>query len=250
MYQSIQAYLRAAGSIGREADQIGPFLATVTAETDNPYLNYAIPDDAAEPTWRDISALVAHYRDRDRIARLEYVDARAPKVEAALMASGFTVEGRLPLMVTTAQAVGISAPPAEVAVEIPSTQDDVAELVTVLAAAYGDPLPTVDDVRRRHKAIVGGAIALVVRDVTTGTIVGGGGCSRILDGVTEVTGIGVAPSHRRRGIAQVLVAGLARTALDRGAVSPFLMAAHEREAAIYRRAGFSQIGAVLHISLP
>src|SRR5262245_28176907 len=96
--QRIQAYLRVAAPRGREQKRIGPFLATFTADTDNPYLNYAIPDDGATPVQSDVAALVDAYGRRKRKPRLEYIASLAPAVEPVLRAAGFEVEGRLPLM--------------------------------------------------------------------------------------------------------------------------------------------------------
>src|SRR5919198_4606718 len=97
--QRIQAYLRVAAPRGRDSERIGPFLATFNRDSDNPYLNYAIPDDGATPSADDVAALVNAYRARARKPRLEYVSSLAPAVEPALLAAGFEVEGRLPLMV-------------------------------------------------------------------------------------------------------------------------------------------------------
>jgi ribosomal protein S18 acetylase RimI-like enzyme len=247
MEHRIEAYLRAAGSIGRLTEQVGPFFATLTESTDNPYLSYAIPDDGARPTPQDVVDLVAFYRSRGRRPRLEYVAGLAPYVEPTLVAGGFDVEGRLPLMAASATTIGRSSPPG-IEVVVPRTKEDVEGLVTVLADAYGDPVPTTSDVERRRDAIATGAIALVARDTSRGVVVGGGSCSRIIDGLTEVAGIGVSPEYRRRGIARALAERLAARAIECGATTPFLMAAHEAEARIYRRAGFSQVGVVLHLS--
>ena len=54
--QRIQSYLRVAAPRGREHERIGPFLATFNVSTDNPYLNYAIPDDSATPDAGDVAA--------------------------------------------------------------------------------------------------------------------------------------------------------------------------------------------------
>src|SRR2546421_11228468 len=94
----IQAYLRVAAPRGRDHAQIGPFLATFNRESDNRYLNYAIPDDEARPSKRNIADLVAAYSERKRLPRLEYVPAIALAVEPALLAAGFGSERRTPLM--------------------------------------------------------------------------------------------------------------------------------------------------------
>jgi hypothetical protein len=94
----IQDALRHHAPRGRDTEQIGPFLATFTRDTANPYLNYAIPDEGGTATPDDVQALVDAYRARERQPRLEYIPSVAPRVEAALLEAGFEIEGRLPLM--------------------------------------------------------------------------------------------------------------------------------------------------------
>lgn len=244
----INAYLRAVAPQGRESEQVGPFLATCTTTTDNPYLNYAIPDDHARPSVDDAHALVSWFETRRRKPRLEYVTAEAPEVELALMAAGFVAEGRLPVMVWD---IDSPATPQPVGIEIlvPKTDSDLLGLMTVTAEAYGsDARPSPDDLKRTRLASDRGAGAIIARDVNDGRVVGAGTFPPIVDGVTEVAAIGVATTHRRRGIAQALARRLAQEAVGRGARAPFLMAAHEAEEGIYQRAGFRTIGTILHIS--
>ncbi|MEH1997156.1 GNAT family N-acetyltransferase [Nostoc sp.] len=70
-----------------------------------------------------------------------------------------------------------------------------------------------------------------------------------LNQTTEIAGIGVIPSFRRRGVAGALTTRLVQEAFNTGVTVAFLMAAHEAEERIYKRAGFSTIGEILHISL-
>jgi hypothetical protein len=91
--------LRVAASRVRDTERIGPFLATFSRHSANPYLSYAIPDDGAVPSSGHIDALVAAYQHRGRVPRLEYLPGVAPAVEAALLARGFVVQARLPAMV-------------------------------------------------------------------------------------------------------------------------------------------------------
>ena len=62
MLTCIQQYLRAVTPIGREHERVGPFLATFDPHSDNPYLNYALPDDGAEPSDYEVAVLVDAYR--------------------------------------------------------------------------------------------------------------------------------------------------------------------------------------------
>ncbi|MEG3975323.1 hypothetical protein QT970_11950 [Microcoleus sp. herbarium8] len=58
MESRIQSYLRFAASQQRDTERIGPFLATFSRHSANPYLNYAIPDDGAAPSLADVNALL------------------------------------------------------------------------------------------------------------------------------------------------------------------------------------------------
>jgi hypothetical protein len=66
----IQAYLRAYARRMIDHEQIGPFLAGFDAGSDNPYRNYAVPDDGAAPAADEIDAFLAAFARRGRIPRL------------------------------------------------------------------------------------------------------------------------------------------------------------------------------------
>ena len=95
----IQQYLRGAAARERDVERVGPFVATFAPGDAMPYINYAIPEDGAQPTAADVAALAEAYRRRERLPRVEYLPSVAPAVEAALIAGGFVVEARLPGMV-------------------------------------------------------------------------------------------------------------------------------------------------------
>src|SRR5215213_9057810 len=91
---AVQAYVRETVARDRDTERHGPFLATFSRDTDHPFLSYAIPDAGASPTPADVAALVAAYRRRNRVPRLEFLTAPSPRVEPALLTAGFTVELR------------------------------------------------------------------------------------------------------------------------------------------------------------
>ena len=129
MESGIQAYLRFAASQQRDTEHIGPFLATFSPHSANPYLNYAIPDDSAAPCLADVNALIAAYSGRGRIPRLEYVAKLAPAVEEALISAGFTVEGRLPLMICTPGSEQLLPIPPEIELILPVSDDELLGVV-------------------------------------------------------------------------------------------------------------------------
>ena len=239
--------MRVAAPRGREHERIGPFLATYTRADGNPYLNYAIPDEGARPAPADVAALVTAYRQRFRRPRLEYIASLAPEVEAALLAAGFTVEGRLPLM--TYRGGADAPPPSGIELVEAQSDDELRGVAAVQWEAYGEdgPMPqrAVDGLRRTVEA---GGLVVLARDTDTGEPAGGGLCTSPYEGASELTSIGVRERFRRRGIAEAMTRRLAREMHARGNDGVFLMAAGDAEARIYERAGFVTVSDILHIS--
>ncbi len=252
MDAQIQSYLRVAASRGRETERIGPFHATFDLSNDNPYLNYAIPDDHADPSPQDITALIAAYERRWRKPRLEYVATLAPAVEAALVSAGFKVEYRTPLMMCAPGAEQHPQTPPGIEIITPTTDDEISGLISAQNEAYGEApgTPTPEAVAHLRSNMQQGQLAAYARDATSGEPAGGGIATIPVGGLTEIAGIGVRETFRRRSIAAALTAHLLREAFALGVTLPFLMAEGEAEARIYTRVGFTRIGEILHISYP
>jgi GNAT superfamily N-acetyltransferase len=246
----IQSYLRVAASHQRETAQIGSFLATFSPSSDDPFLNYAIPNDNAKPSPAEVNALIVAYEKRSRQPRLEYVSQLAPAVEMALLDAGFCIEGNLPLMTCIPGSEQILHIPPDVELILPVSERDLLATVAVQHEAYSAPPPDAAAIDRLRISLAAGGIAVLARIIATGEPVGAGVCTVPSDGTTEIAGIGVRAAFRRRGVAGAIVARLVQTAVAAGVEVPFLMAAHEAEARIYQRAGFSEIGKILHISRP
>lgn len=248
MESRIQSYLRVAASDQREIERIGPFLATFSRSSDNPFLNYAIPDDNATPSLADVTALITAYEKRLRKPRLEYVAYLAPAVEQMLIDANFCIEGRLPLMVCAPGSEQILPAPPDIELILPVSDADLLATIAVQKEAYGDSSPDAAWLSRLQNSLAAGGIAVLARTMTMGEPVGAGVCSVPNNQTTEITGIGVRAAFRRRGVAGALTAQLVQEAFAVGVSVPFLMAAHEAEARIYARAGFSTVGEILHIS--
>ena len=246
----IQESIRADACRAREVARIGELTVTLSMEDPNPYLNYAVPDEGAEPSDAEVRELVAWYRKRRRRPRLEYLAELAPEVEDVLVGQAFGVEGRLPLMTCT------SPPPARPAPEgielLRALSDDELEgtaLVQWEAYEADGPVPERAVRGLRRTAVSGGVVGLA-RDGSTHEPAGAGLVTAPQDGFAELTSVGVRENFRRRGIAEALTAFLAREALAGGMTCVFLMAKGDAEAGIYERAGFVRTSDVLHISLP
>ena len=130
---AVQSYLRAVAVTAYETERVSPFQAGFNLRSDNPYRNYAIPDDDARPTTQDVIALVEAYRHRGRRPRVEYAPAASPAVEAALLEGGFTVQARLPLMICRPGALRDQPQPEGVELVVPATDEELLAILTRLA---------------------------------------------------------------------------------------------------------------------
>jgi GNAT superfamily N-acetyltransferase len=242
----IQAYIRRNATSGRDTERIGPFTATFSRDSTNPYLSYAIPDEGARPTAADVDALAESYLKRGRQPRLEYLPKLAPEVEAALLAGGFTVDQRVPVMICRPGEERPQPTPLGIELLTPGTDEECIGLVRAQHEAYGEPAPPNGAGIRR--LLDEGGLAVLARDAATGEPAGGGVCDAISDGIGELAGFGVREKFRRRGIAAAITSYLTGAAHRAGATTAFLTPGGEAEERIYRRAGFHTIDEILFIS--
>jgi N-acetylglutamate synthase-like GNAT family acetyltransferase len=247
MSEHIQAYMRKAAALNREVEQIGPFFATFTAHSDNPFLNYAIPDPGAEPGAGDIQALIAAFRRHERVPRLEYLPGLAPAVEPALLAAGFAVEDRLPLMDCPAGAIVDQPPPAGFELLFPATDEEHLGVALAQAEAFGEEPPTEAEIARARKRIADGGLAVYARDAATGEAAGGGACTPLRDGLSEVVGVAVREAYRKRGLGGAITLMLTKAAYDAGADTVFLTPAGDPQERVYARVGYRRIDSVLFL---
>jgi ribosomal protein S18 acetylase RimI-like enzyme len=241
----IEAYLRANALRMEDHERVGPFLAGFDRQSDNPYRNYAVPDDDASPGTVDIAALIAAFVRRVRTPRLEYVAEAAPRVEPALLAEGFIVEKRFPLL-ACAPGMARDMPMQDFDIEPTKDECDLQAAAEALADAYNDAVYA-DPFRR---LIAQGGVLAVARVRDTGIVVGAGMATPSHEGVCEIAGIGVRPAFQRRGVAGALTALLTREAFARGVALAWLTPGHDGAERIYARAGFVRASEQLHISKP
>ena len=243
--QRLLAYLRGAALRGRNHERIGPFLATFNLGNDNAYLNYAIPDDDADPAASDIAALIAAFEARKRKPRFEYISAAAPRLEAALLRAGFVIEAHVPVMICQPGMASSDAAAPGFEIFAATAEADLTVAERAQADAYGHPSHGPGGLRRALK--YGGVVA-AARDTASGLIVGAGTAMPPIDGISEITGIGVRPDFRRRGIAGAITALLTREAFAKGVTLAWLTPGGKEAERIYARAGFAVVSEALHIS--
>ena len=172
--EQIHAYLRRGA--GYQRTQVGPFLATFSPGSDHPMRNYAIPDDGAAPSARDVAALLEVYRQRGLKPRLEYLSAAAPAVEPALLRSGFVVEARIPVLAI--RPGDQPRAPAALGIEVTMAADDADHIDAMMVAAetYGEKveIPPSFMVEARKAMVSSGGGVAVARIVDGRQAVGSG----------------------------------------------------------------------------
>jgi ribosomal protein S18 acetylase RimI-like enzyme len=193
--------------------------------------------------------LVEAFALHRRRPRLEFVPDAAPELEGALRASGFTIEGRLPLMTISHASLRALSVPADIELVFPTSDDELLAVASAQNAAFGASSPAnAHDVHRLRRTLDQGGLVICAQDTATHEAVGGGLYTAPHEGTTELAMIGVVASQRRRGIAAAMTSRLSAEAFARGLHTPFLTAASETEELIYARAGFMTVSEVVHVS--
>src|SRR5271154_3405720 len=199
----IADHMRAAAS-RRPGDRIGPFSVGIDSHSDDPMRNFAVPDRGACPTAAEVAALVAFFRERQRIPRLEYVEDSAPGVERALLRAGFIVERRTPVMISTPDTTLTPRKPDGITVREAAGEADLAAAVAVQHHAYQVPEPPgPEDIARLARVAERGGVVSVAVDGATESVVGTGlvDVTGPGDAAGELAAVGVRAEFRRRGIA-------------------------------------------------
>ncbi len=224
----------------------GPFAAYVETGRPDRWFSWAVPDDGAEPTDAEVAALREVFAAHDRVPRVECFPALAPVAVEALLARGFGIELRGPVMTCAAH---VQAPaPAGITFELltPESSDEViAAYDGVQTRAFGggtDAPVDLDAYRARLTQHINLLARLDGVPAATGVVT-----DPVL-GCSEVAGIGTEQSLRGRGIAGALVAELTGRAFARGAEVCFLTAGGEDSRRVYERAGFVLAGEYAHLA--
>ncbi|MFG3010158.1 GNAT family N-acetyltransferase [Streptomyces cinerochromogenes] len=228
--------------------EIGGFVAGFSPDTDSPYLNYATPLPGAEPTERDVTALIGAFRGRGLLPRLEFAPEAAPAVAPVLRASGFETEAVHEYLVCTPDRLTVPRPAPTV--ETPATDRDYAELDAALAEAFGGVFaPSAEGAARLRRTQEGGGAVRFVR-AQEGGCAGGASCSAPAEDTAELSGVGTRPAHRGRGVAAAVTATVTAAMFAQGVGSVWLEYSGDGSRRVYERIGYRPQGTRLYVSLP
>jgi ribosomal protein S18 acetylase RimI-like enzyme len=257
--ERIDAFCDAVPRRRARAVRCGPLVLFVPVGPGWPY--YARPWRGARPriTAADVRAVRAQQRELIIPESFEWIEEVAPEMAAAAADAGLEVQSH-PLLELAGPAQAPRVPPG-ITVRVVTPEDpELDRISAVPAVAFGHPGTAAGEagVAERDKIAAdhdGGTIAILRERLGSGQSVlvaafgpdgplAAGSCQTV-DGVAEITGVGVLPADRRHGLGAAVTALLAGDALERGVETVFLSASDTAVARIYARIGFHEIGTAM-----
>ena len=257
--ERIDAFCAAVPRRRARAEEHGPLEVFVPVGMSWPY--YARPRQGSRPpvTAADIRAVRARQRELVIPESFEWIEESAPEMAAAATEAGLEVR-RHPLMVLAAPPRVPPVPPG-ITVRIVAPEDaELDRIWAVPAVAFSHPGTAVGEAGAAERDKIaadhdGGMLAMLRERLRSGQSVlaaafgpdgplAAGSCQAV-DGVAEITGVGVLPSHRRQGLGAAVTALLAADAAGRDVPTIFLSASDRVVARVYARIGFREIGTAM-----
>jgi ribosomal protein S18 acetylase RimI-like enzyme len=257
--ERIDAFCDAVPRQRARAEMIGSLVLFVPAGPGWPY--YARPrvDERRPSGAADVRSVRARQRELLIPESFEWIAQTAPGMAAAALEAGLRVHAH-PLLVLDALTAVPEVPP-RIAVRIVAPSDLELDLVwAVPGVSFGHPGTEIGEagVTERDKLAAGhdGSTIEMLRDrlrsgrSVLATAAGpngplAAGSYQVAGGVAEITGVGVLPASRRRGLGAAVTHALAFDALQHGARTIFLSATDPTVARIYTRLGFREIGTAM-----
>jgi GNAT superfamily N-acetyltransferase len=250
--ERLETYLRRAAMLGRETVEAPPFVCFFSPGDPLRFFNYAKPlapvGAETEGLAGALAALRTAFHARNRTPRFEFIEEYAPALGPALLAAGFSLEERYPLLICTPEMLRPSPPIPGLTITMLTTDspaEDLLACLTVQREGFGEIAggpPSQDDVDDlRANLTEEGAFLARVDGVPAGAMM----FTAPLDGLTELAGGTTIAAYRRRGIGAAMIAAAAAAAFERGVEIAFLTAASEYASSVFQRAGFKQYATAL-----
>ena len=262
--ERIDAFCDAVPRQRARAEQIGPLVLFVPVGAGHPY--YARPRTGTRGpvSAADVQSVRARQRELLIPESFEWIEQAAPETAAAAAAAGLLVH-KHPLLVLGELAPPPALPPRVSAGVLGADDPEVLPAWAVPAIAFGHPGTAVgtatvterDKITASHDPLVVAALrerlrsghsVLAAARGPNGPL--GAGSYQLAGDVAEITGVGVLPASRRRGLGAAITHALAVHALAHGAATVFLSASDAAVARIYARLGFHEVGTSMIAELP
>jgi ribosomal protein S18 acetylase RimI-like enzyme len=274
--ERIDAFCDAVPRHRARAEEHGPLVLFIPTGPGWPY--YARPRQGDKPriTAADVRTVRARQRELIIPESFEWIEQAAPGMAAAAAEGGLEVQTH-PLLVLEKPVPQPALPPGFTVRIITPEEPELHRIWAVPSVAFGNPGTNVgeagalarDKIAADHD---GGTIEMLRERLRSGQSVlaaafgpddhdatgldrppgldrpqgpiAAGSCQAVGD-IAEITGVGVLPSDRRRGLGAAVTAALAVDALDRGISTVFLSATDDAVARVYQRIGFRIVGTAM-----
>lgn len=245
----LETYMRRAAMLGREIVDAPPFVCLFNPRDPLRFFNYAKPlapvGAESDGLSASLAMLRAAFRERDRIPRFEFIEEFAPDLGPALVAAGFSLEARYPLLVCTPEMLRQMPSIHGLTITTLTPNSPAEDLLACLSVQQqgfgeivGDP-PTPDDVDALRATLAqDGAFLARLDGVPAGAMM----YTTPLEELTELAGGTTLEAYRRRGIGAAMVAAATAHAFARGVEIALLTAASEHASGVFQRAGFRWYG--------
>jgi len=241
------------------AEEIGPLLLFVPVGAGFPYYARPRAGHRSRLTAADVRAVRARQRELLIPESFEWIEQAAPEMAAAAAEAGLRVHAH-PLLVLGELAAAPPLPPRVWAGVMNADHPDAVLAWSVPAVAFAHPGTAIgeatvterDKVAANYDAATAEMLRVRLRAGQSVLAAASGpngplaaGSYQLEDGVAEITGVGVLPASRRRGLGAAVTRALAEHALARGASLVFLSASDAAVARVYARLGFREIGTAM-----
>jgi ribosomal protein S18 acetylase RimI-like enzyme len=245
----IERYYDTVPRAAAQVEEVGPWTLFIGT---GPFRFYGRPRDGVVDgfTVGDVDALVTRQRDLGVPRAIEWCAEIDPGLADVALAAGLAVD-RHPLLVLDVPTP--ASPPASYRVQVLDPGDrQLAATEAAIGVGFASPGTAVgaagvperdaalgpsDTSRGSRSALMADGLLSVVAVLDHSGPVGGGSHAP-RDGVTEITGVAVLPTHRRRGLAAAVTAALIDDAARRGVDLCFLAADGDDVARVYEGVGF------------
>jgi ribosomal protein S18 acetylase RimI-like enzyme len=260
----IDSFCDAVPRLRARTEQIGPLVLFVPVGAGHPYYARPRTGPRGPVSAADVRSVRARQRELLIPESFEWIEQAAPEMAAAAAAAGLLVHAH-PLLVLDELAPPPALPPRVSASVLGPDDPEVLPAWAVPAVAFGHPGTAIgtatvterDTITANHDPLIiqalrerlrAGHSVLAAARGPNGPLAAGS-YQRAGD-VAEITGVGVLPASRRRGLGGAVTHALAADALARGAATVFLSASDAAVARVYTRLGFREVGTAMIAEAP
>jgi ribosomal protein S18 acetylase RimI-like enzyme len=249
LLERIARAVLANASAAREVEAVGPFVALVDRVSAIPWASLAVPAPGAraEIDWADaLPALEAHFAERGRTLRFEFLEDLFPTLGPALERAGWPLASRDPVSVCGPGGLATPGPVPGLTLE-PLDADSPDGLVELFLGVQHEAFepgkarePSAAERGGLRSRMRLGAIRCLFARVDGAPA--GAGSSLPAAGVAEIAGIGTLTRFRARGIGAAVTARLVTDLFEAGTGLAWLTSGSEAAERVYRRLGFQPLG--------